>query len=412
MNFDHLALLIGTNPLPNFVVADYFLKKNPDLQNLHLIYSEEKQRQKGTLRYAENLHRLIQKRHEGRKLRIELVPLSDISRASEISRDIRSQLLSKLPQDAKIHLNYTGGTKAMSIHVYLEMRSFFKDSISFSYLDARTFRIIDDARGVISNDLRDCIKINIAEITDLHGFERINEPSPNFEEAVNVFKKLINSGNLDNYFNEYNRRLFTQKNNKGKLIEKKNQIKDELKNHQISGAILSVVRAMPEEYRFFDNCGTFKEPSRNKQVEKAVRFLDGEWLEQYTFTVLRDNFTADNISVDRDWQIKDPEWRSPTQRFQLDVILIKGYQLIGISCTTSGKRHVCKSKGFEINHRTWQIGGEEARSVLITRLEKQNKNELEEELSINTGGEKNIFILGKDDLKEELLVGKINEILR
>lgn len=41
MKFEHLILLIGTNPLPNFVVAEYFLRENSNLKNLYLIYSEE-----------------------------------------------------------------------------------------------------------------------------------------------------------------------------------------------------------------------------------------------------------------------------------------------------------------------------------------------------------------------------------
>lgn len=40
MSFEHLILLIGTNPLPNYVVAEYFLKNNPDLKTVWLVYSE------------------------------------------------------------------------------------------------------------------------------------------------------------------------------------------------------------------------------------------------------------------------------------------------------------------------------------------------------------------------------------
>ena len=35
-NFDNLILLIGTNPLPNFVVADYFLQSKIVNENIYI----------------------------------------------------------------------------------------------------------------------------------------------------------------------------------------------------------------------------------------------------------------------------------------------------------------------------------------------------------------------------------------
>ena len=45
--FNHLILLIGTNPLPNFVVADYFLRHNPNIETVWLLHSEAKWYQLG-----------------------------------------------------------------------------------------------------------------------------------------------------------------------------------------------------------------------------------------------------------------------------------------------------------------------------------------------------------------------------
>ena len=39
--FKDLVLLIGTNPLPNFVVAEYFLGKNKNIKKIWLVHSEE-----------------------------------------------------------------------------------------------------------------------------------------------------------------------------------------------------------------------------------------------------------------------------------------------------------------------------------------------------------------------------------
>lgn len=39
-HFSDLVLLVRTNPLPNYVVAKYFIKSNPHLRNIWLVYSE------------------------------------------------------------------------------------------------------------------------------------------------------------------------------------------------------------------------------------------------------------------------------------------------------------------------------------------------------------------------------------
>ena len=58
--------------------------------------------------------------------------------------------------------------------------------------------------------------------------------------------------------------------------------------------------------------------------------------------------------------------------------------------------------------RTRQIGGDEAKSVLVTRLNEQPVKELQNELEIDTGGtSKNILVLGKDDFKKENLLNKL-----
>ncbi len=98
--------------------------------------------------------------------------------------------------------------------------------------------------------------------------------------------------------------------------------------------------------------------------------------------------------------------------FQLDVILLRGYQLIGISCTTSSKKEICKNKGFEIIHRSRQIGGEEAKAILVAMVNEGLRRSLQEELELDTGGTSaNILVLGKKDLKRERLSKKVKDFV-
>jgi hypothetical protein len=417
-DFNKLILLVGTNPLPNFVVAEYFLRNNHSLNEIIFLYSEENQYQRGTREYAENLQKLLQGRHKNINLNFRSIHLSDISSAKEIERNLEERLTSHLENSHSIHLNYTGGTKVMATHIYRWIENYAKRNkitASFSYLDARKFQIVDDAQERITDDLRKEIGLNLEELIKLHGFERKNEPSDDdlnlFNNAIEKFKELIDNGSIGTYlknYSEYRQKIFTDE--KGNLIRKTKELKSRIKENIAQGVLLDVIKSMPDEYKLFNDDGSFKELKTNKHTEKAIEFLDGKWLELYVYKVLTEKISDKNIALYNNWEIKKPEWQSPNQKFELDIILIKGYQLIGISCTTSDRKFLCKSKGFEIFTRTRQIGGEEARAVLITML--PDPKDLQGELEVDTGGKENILVLGANDLKEDVLVGTICEFIK
>ena len=108
-----------------------------------------------------------------------------------------------------------------------------------------------------------------------------------------------------------------------------------------------------------------------------------------------------------------------SKRFEIDVLVINGYQICGISCGTAIKHdkkgreklsNSLKNKGFEIILRSSQIGGEEARSVLVTLLERNLARDLEKDLKAATGaGEHKFIVLGRDDLPEEKMWKKLHE---
>ena len=104
---DHLFLLIGENPLPNYVAARLLLNKGG---TPYLVYT------RGTKDPAERLQTILSKEPIGLKT-AQLVPLNDYeSDAYHIQKEIRNRRESIT--DGKIGLNYTGGTKAMAVHAY------------------------------------------------------------------------------------------------------------------------------------------------------------------------------------------------------------------------------------------------------------------------------------------------------
>ena len=416
MGFNNLILLIGTNPLPNFVVADYYLH-NPRLTHIWLVHSEKTKVQDGTLVYAENLKKAIEKRIDEsclkhKQISISFVSLSNVSDAKQISLDINNLLINKLCEGSSVHLNYTGGTKVMGTHSYLALKNTSKSlEKSYSYLDARTFKIIDDDNGYITTDLRDSVKISFEDLIQLHAFERQNRNFVSyFPNVLGKFKKRINSNCMSEFFNTnggYKRKLFENINKKGELAEKVYQTDvQEIKKYSPNQVFQKVLDSFP------DKCNPINDISEitDSNFKKAVKFLDGLWFEEFIYLVLIENLKEPNIEILLDWEIKKSNWKT---NFQLDVILVKGYQLIGISCTTSRSKPLCKSKGFEIIQRTKQIGGDEARAILFTLLDDANKTELQNELIEDTGGAmSNILVFGFDDINESYIIDKINNFVK
>lgn len=73
-------------------------------------------------------------------------------------------------------------------------------------------------------------------------------------------------------------------------------------------------------------------------------------------------------------------------------------------------KEVLKNKGFEIILRSRQLGGDEARAVLVTLLDKKNTNDLGNDLKASTGASKdNFIILGMDDLPIEKMWSKLKK---
>jgi len=409
--FSTLTLLVGTNPLPNFVTAEYFLTTNTSLKTIILIYSEDNQKQSGTKKYADNLQELLKSRH-GDKLAIKKVHLSDVGNAEKIQSDLK-QLKEYLETSNSVHFNYTGGTKAMGIHVYRWLEQYANNNnirISFSYLDARKFCIVSDS-GEISEDLREKVSLSIDEIIKLHGFERKNHPQNNiFKNAVEKFKEMIKENRINDYFDSYKGFFRDEKNDliikTNKMREKIQKLKEEIKPQ---GAFLEIIKSLPEDYRLFNDDGSFNSKTDNNHFEKAAKFLDGKWLECFVYDLLNEKKGNESkITVDMDWEIKKKS-DDYDNGFQIDVVLVKGYQLIGISCTTSDKKALCKGKGFEIFMRTRQIAGEESRAILITRLEEAEKIKVQQELEVDTGGKKNILVLGAEDFKNDNLITQIED---
>ncbi len=130
----HLILLIGKNPLPNAVAGKLLVQPGGAITLVH---------SRDSFPVAQRLTAWLEKEHNNKgKVKLKQVEESD---PYSIYQGVRKHL--EEVQAKSIGLNYTGGTKMMSVHAYRAVERWAKDEgimPVFSYLDARTLQIVFD----------------------------------------------------------------------------------------------------------------------------------------------------------------------------------------------------------------------------------------------------------------------------
>jgi len=378
-NFSDLILLIGTNPLPNFVAARYFLKNVDALKRIWMICSEDNKNigQRGTKKYAENLQKIIRKEDDKVKFG-EIKYIKNVNNKMiivECAQNLLEQLSNKQVENA--HLFYTGGTKSEVVHTYNTFDNYQSINFTFSYLSARNFRIYFDDHEYPSDDLRKIIKLGLEDLLFLHNYSLDHKrEKTEFTDTVEKFEELINNDKISEFYNSkngYRESYAFSKNNK---------------DYVFNDTVKEVLATKPDD---------------DEKIGEFKNYITGFWFEDYIRKIIRE---SNNVHYDQLLKSVEP---SQEPKFELDLALMKGYQLIGISCTISSSKKTCKLKGLEVILRTRQIGGTESKAILITGIDDRiTLKMLQQELLHNTGTSKeNILVLGVNNWKSKKLTKKL-----
>lgn len=424
MPSEHLLLLIGTNPLPNYVVARYFFTQHDKLK-ITAIYTKE------THDIAKRLEKTLAKRGGEKLIAFRYCGITAPGNADAIREDLQRNL--GLEANESVHLNYTGGTKIMSVFTHRVLSSDTVrnrvSNVTFSYLDSHDFKLKFD-EGWATDDLRQTITIPIADLLALHDCrEKKDEehaPSvtpPDWSAAKNVIEQFIANGEVLDFVKWKNQKIrglfYDDKDDLRKprelsLADLQEDRKDNIRSltptpHPFHERAMKLLAAFPQAQAWeFPNGyllikDSEKEFKRKKgEFVKGILYLDGLWLEKYVQQVLEDKIAEEeaNFRLSPNREVYKGEAQ---KEFEIDAMIINGYQLCGISMTTALKESLCKNKAFEILHRSQQMGGEEARAVLVTALDEATVLKLAEDLKMDTGGQVPLLILGAEHLPPEKL---------
>ncbi|BAZ48033.1 hypothetical protein NIES4103_06380 [Nostoc sp. NIES-4103] len=390
---DHLFLLVGENPLPNYVAAKLLLKEGG---KPYLVFSE------GTEKPAERLQEALDLSDN------ETVFLdNNESNAYEIKTRIRKkikELQKDFPEKKCFGLNYTGGTKAMAVHAYLALISPDEKDLNiqlnpppvFSYLDSRNLKmLIEQSKNPEPLDIPSKpLELSLEKLFKLHGLtlSKPSKPDVTLRELVEAIVK----NNLA-WRNWCKNQLYIEGKEKEELAQVKKDNHTEIyfkfgnwKHHkQLINASFDIT-GLPEEIisimrqkdmispgeklsvQHLKDLNILPKSSKNKKIpEEICKWLEGIWLEDYVLQQLnsiKEECLLDEVGMSFNF----PEKYNITE-FEFDVACLRGYQLFAISCTSSEDNSLCKSKLFEAYRRARQMGGDEARIALVCYYDKPEK---------------------------------------
>ena len=428
---DHLFLLIGENPLPNYVAAKLLLRE--DGKPL-LVYSERTQEPANRLRDSLDLSDK------------EMVALdNNEANAYEIKKRIREkikEIQKEHPDKNKFGLNYTGGTKAMAAHAYQALLSYeLNHNPIFSYLDSSSLKmLIDQENGnPIPLNVNSKIKISLQEIFDLHEPWSKKQPPIEIPKLPQLAKKIANlhtdinvarawrwwcdyvlrqqtrepkkpdewlkekdlnnitiplQANIANKKVTENLALLVNSIDKNDSnMESPHKLMDKLMNNEfkklkeiselskslwdssnaqhienITSLLQSSLNLSSKEL----SLASAKDKGEFEKIKHVCKWLDGEWLEHHVLNEVK-NISSFDISInDSKMSFHIPDDKG-NDKFEFDVAFTHNYQLFAISCTTDTDPGVCKLKLFEAYRRVKQMGGDEARVALVCCYDKPAK---------------------------------------
>ncbi len=343
---DCLFLLIGTNPLPNYIAA---LLLGKDEGTAYLLHTPD----------TGNVASVLERSVHNKRPELQVVP-REIDRVdnSRIARKMQ-EILDTIKPSASIGLNYTGGTKAMAVHTYRTVVRYAmtqSQKVVFSYLDAETLSMrIDGVSGVPTKDIpveQDC-PVTLEELVALHG--RVMAPPEREAVFREAYLKLVDVHITDPGV----WRTWCQEN------LRRSDRPDRFKSRTALKAV-ELPMSNPTLAPIFTSWGSpqtlgdISLPAGWK-IDKLAEWLDGQWLEHYVLDCVKE--VAEESRVQDYGMSLKPKLGG--REFEFDVAAMRGYQLFAISCTTGTKRGMNKQKLFEAYVRARQMGGDEARIGLV-----------------------------------------------
>jgi hypothetical protein len=335
MKASTLILLVGSNPMPNYLTA-YALRP----ATLALVYSDK------TFSAMQRLSAALRS-DLGERMKIRSSLLDDETSAAALNDVIRA-IAEGIPP-ASLAINYTGGTKVMAAHALRAYSQVGGRDAAASYLHEGTEGLpprlrFDDGTSLALSEFPH-VPLTLSRLLDLHGAQynersAAGEGAPTPEDARSIFDAVL--ADVDLAQSLYHGTEGLRKTKSPKTV-----------TEAFDPASLHLVLSVPRIPVAADM------PKRT--FGAWVSFLGGGWLEDIVAELIRSLQLPDAevvVGVNANRGGKDVS-------LEVDVAVIRGHRSYFISCTTDTEKSINKSKLFEIVVRSQHLGGELARAALV-----------------------------------------------
>ncbi len=356
---DHLILIVGGNPLPNAVAGKLLAAPCGTITLVHSGGAA------GTAEVAQRLRTWLNEQGVVKCLKLKEV---EESNPTSIIQGVQECLETVVAQ--RVGLNYTGGTKAMSVHAYRVVEQWVRAKgfkPVFSYLDARTLQMVFDPVDAGSSEQREyvgrALQLRLQDLLRLHGWSlrEKTQNTPILPKSACALSKLFTHDEA--------------------MLQKWKE--------WISDANQPDVDDIPSEFdqikqAFYSELQGFDKP------KDWMGWLKGKWLEHYVL------YSLVNLSASLHLHECAQNIVASEVEFNVDVIALRGYQLLAFSCSTDTKNKPLKLKLFEAYIRARQLGGDEARVALVCCS--NDPDGLEREMQRDVDPEGRIRVFGRTHL--------------
>lgn len=165
--------------------------------------------------------------------------------------------------------------------------------------------------------------------------------------------------------------------------------------------------------------------AQKTDLEQMDAFFNGTWLEYAAYAALKK--VLEGICSNPEGICSNPDRGNyklfhsvyvrranamdlKVRPFELDVVAVLGHQIVVVSCTISGNANTIKQKGIEAYHRAKQLGGDEARAIVLCSAHSAQQPFYQDELRDETGSpDVPLQVWGSSEW--ENLTGKFTEYL-
>jgi CRISPR-associated protein (Cas_Cas02710) len=385
-----LILLVGSNPLPNYLSA-CALKPS----RIALVHSKETEGACRRLKHA------LENALSG--VAIEPCFVEEATSAEKVQRAIDPLLQT----GQSVWLNYTGGTKVMAVHACMAFHSVYADGGKkcASYLDeggrGQDPRLrFDDGTSKLLSECEP-VPLNLATLLALHGYmhtpRQPRGPAPLAEDAREILHKVLADVPLAKLLYCESEGLKEFERNPSRATEE--PFRAERHGLMLSQALLPTKEALQTLANSDEKRSWFKH---------WCDFLGGGWLEDWLAAQIRslELQPASKIEVGvrsfrspkQDFEVGVRSFPNPKQDFEVDVAVVRGHRSYFISCTTDATKALCKSKLLEIAVRSRQLGGDLARAALVCLFSDTAK--LQQEINDVWGASNTTKVFGLSDVRD------------